>query len=230
VLDLIVEKGLLVTAASTSRADLGIKDGKIVQIGGELGEARRRIDGAGKYVIPGGVDVHTHLDAPGAGFNTADDFLSGTIAAACGGTTTIVDFCQQQRGQSLQDALAGWHRKAEGKAVVDYGFHIIVVDFNSAVEEELLSLPQQGITSFKVFMAYKGAQMVDDRTLVRTLAQARKSGALVMVHAENGDAADFLVEENLKAGNTAPKYHALSRPHGRSPLPRSPARPSTSFT
>ncbi|WP_353037364.1 dihydropyrimidinase [Mesorhizobium sp. M1076] len=212
VLDLIIENGLLVTAASTSRADLGIKDGKIVQIGGELGDARGRIDAAGKYVLPGGIDVHTHLDAPGAGFNTADDFLTGTIAAACGGTTTIVDFCQQQRGQSLQDALAGWHRKAEGKAVVDYGFHIIVVDFNPAVEEELLSLPQQGITSFKVFMAYKGAQMVDDRTLVRTLAQARKSGALVMVHAENGDAADFLVEENLKAGNTAPKYHALSRP------------------
>ncbi|MDW6023412.1 dihydropyrimidinase [Mesorhizobium sp. BAC0120] len=210
-LDLVIENGLLVTAASTSRADLGIKDGKIAQIGGQL-QAASRIDASGKYVLPGGIDVHTHLDAPGAGFNTADDFLSGTIAAACGGTTTIVDFCQQQRGQTLHDALAGWHAKAEGKAVIDYGFHIIVVDFNSGVEEELLALPRQGITSFKLFMAYKGAQMVDDRTLVRTLAQARKSGALVMVHAENGDAADFLVEENLKAGNTAPKYHALSRP------------------
>jgi dihydropyrimidinase len=212
VLDLSIENGLLVTASSTSRADLGVKDGKIVQIGGHLGEAKRRIDAAGRYVMPGGIDVHTHLDAPGVGFNTADDFLTGTIAAACGGTTTIVDFCQQQRGETLQEALAGWHRKADGKAVIDYGFHIIVVDFNPGVEEELLALPGQGISSFKLFMAYKGAQMVDDRTLVRTLAQARKSGALVMVHAENGDAADFLVEENLQAGNTAPKYHALSRP------------------
>lgn len=211
-LDLIIENGLLVTAASTSQTDLGIKDGKIVVIGKELGDAVRRIDAANKYVLPGGVDVHTHLDAPGDGFNTADDFRSGTIAAACGGTTTIVDFCQQKRGQALRDALADWHRKADGKAVVDYGFHIIVVDFNSDVEDELLSLPGEGVSSFKLFLAYKGAQMVDDRTLVRTFAQARKSGALVMVHAENGDAADFLVEENLKAGNTAPRFHALSRP------------------
>lgn len=211
-LDLVIENGLVVTAASVSRTSLGIKDGKIVQFGGETPPASQVIDAEGRYVLPGGIDVHTHLDAPGPGFKTADDFLSGTIAAACGGTTTIVDFCQQQRGQTLQEALAGWHAKADGKAVTDYGFHIIVVDFTPTVEEELLLLPKQGITSFKLFMAYKGAQMIDDRTLVRTLAQARKSGALTMVHAENGDAADFLVEENLKAGNTAPKYHALSRP------------------
>lgn len=212
VLDLKIKNGTVVTAASTSAAEIGIKDGRIVLLGTGLPEAAREIDAAGHYVIPGGVDVHTHLDAPGDGFNSLDDFGSGTIAAACGGTTTIVDFCQQRRGQSLHDALAGWHRKAEGKAVVDYGFHVIVVDFNEAVEAELAALPAEGITSFKLFMAYKGAQMVDDRTMIRTLAQAARSGALVMVHAENGDAADFLVERHLSEGKTAPKYHALSRP------------------
>ncbi|WP_336801088.1 dihydropyrimidinase [Kaistia sp. MMO-174] len=211
-LDLLIENGLVVNASNTSEAAIGISNGKIVQIGGASPEARRTIDAAGMLVLPGGVDVHTHLDAPGAGFNTADDFRSGTIAAACGGTTTIVDFCQQARGQTLREALDGWHAKASGKAVIDYGFHIIVVDFNPGVEAELGGLSREGVTSFKLFMAYKGAQMVDDRTLVRTLAQARRSGALVMVHAENGDAADFLVEQNLEAGNTAPRYHALSRP------------------
>lgn len=211
-LDLVIRNGEVITASSSSRADIGIADGRIVQLGGDMPDASRTIDADGLYVFPGGVDVHTHLDAPGAGFNTADDFYSGTVAAACGGTTTIVDFCQQARGQSLNEALEGWHAKAGGKAVIDYGFHIIVVDFNSQVEGELADLPGKGITSFKLFLAYKGAQMVDDRTILRTLHQAKRSGALVMVHAENGDAADFLVEQNLAAGNTAPKYHALSRP------------------
>lgn len=211
-LDSIIRNGVVVNATGAGQADVGIKDGRIVQIGGEMGEAVQVVDASGRYVLPGGIDVHTHLDAPGPGFNTADDFLSGTIAAACGGTTTIVDFCQQARGQSLHEALDVWHAKAAGKAVIDYGFHIIVVDFTPEVEAELGQLPAEGISSFKLFMAYKGTSMVDDRTLVRTLHQARKSGALVMVHAENGDAADFLVEQNLAAGNTAPKYHALSRP------------------
>jgi dihydropyrimidinase len=211
-LDLIIQNGMVINATNTSVVDIGISNGKVVQLGGAMPEAQRTIDASGMLVIPGGIDVHTHLDAPGAGFNTADDFRTGTVAAACGGTTTIVDFCQQARGQSLRDALAGWHAKAADKAVIDYGFHIIVVDFTPEVEAELAELPGEGVTSFKLFMAYKGAQMVDDRTLMRTLAQARNSGALVMVHAENGDAADFLVEENLKAGNTAPKFHALSRP------------------
>ncbi|WP_245895381.1 dihydropyrimidinase [Devosia submarina] len=211
-LDLVIENGVVVTAAGASPADVGIKDGRIVQLGGDMGDAERIIDAQGNYVIPGGVDVHTHLDAPGNGHSSADDFLSGTIAAACGGTTTIVDFCQQARGQSLHEALDVWHAKARDKAVIDYGFHIIVVDFTPGVEAELIELPDEGVSSFKLFLAYKGAQMVDDRTVVRTLHQARRSGALVMVHAENGDAADFLVEQNLAAGNTAPIYHALSRP------------------
>lgn len=210
-LDIVIRHGEVVTAAGAGAADVGVKDGRVVQLGGEM-TGEREIDARGHFVMPGGVDVHTHLDAPGDGFSTADDFLSGTVAAACGGTTTIVDFCQQARGQTLHEALEAWHEKARGRAVVDYGFHIIVVDFNSAVEAELAELPGEGVSSFKLFFAYKGAQMVDDRTVVRTLHQARQSGALVMVHAENGDAADFLVEQNLAAGNTDPKYHALSRP------------------
>ena len=211
-LDLKVTGGTVVTASGTSKAEVGIRDGSIVAIGRELPAATRQIDARGLLVLPGGVDVHTHLDAPGGDFNTLDDFRTGTIAAACGGTTTIVDFCQQRRGETLREALANWHAKADGKAVIDYGFHIIVVDFNSGVEAELAALPADGITSFKLFMAYKGAQMVDDRTMIRTLSLAARSGALVMVHAENGDAADFLIERNLGAGLTAPKYHALSRP------------------
>ncbi len=207
-----IKNGVVVTASGAGSANIGVRAGKIVQLGGDMTEAARVIDAADRYVIPGGVDVHTHLDAPGNGHGSADDFLSGTIAAACGGTTTIIDFCQQMRGQTLHDALDVWHAKARNKAVIDYGFHIIVVDFTPQVEAELAELPGEGITSFKLFLAYKGAQMVDDRTVVRTLHQAKQSGALVMVHAENGDAADFLVERNLAAGNTAPKYHALSRP------------------
>lgn len=211
VLDTAIKNGIVVTSSGATLGDVGIHDGRIVQLGGRM-SAVREVDASGHLVIPGGVDVHTHLDAPGDGFDSADDFRSGTIAAACGGTTTVVDFCQQKRGETLHQALDGWHAKANGRAVIDYGFHIIVVDFNECVERELGELPGEGVSSFKLFMAYKGAQMVDDRTMVRTLAQARKSGALVMVHAENGDAADFLVQQNLAAGNTAPKYHALSRP------------------
>lgn len=211
-LDLVIKNGVVVTASSAAPADVGVRDGRIVQLGGEMGVATRVIDAGGRYVIPGGVDVHTHLDASGDGYRSADDFLSGTVAAACGGTTTIIDFCQQERGQTLHEALDVWHAKAQNKAVIDYGFHIIVVDFTPGVEAELAELPGEGVSSFKLFLAYKGAQMVDDRTVVRTLHQAKQSGALVMVHAENGDAADFLVEQNLAAGNTSPKYHALSRP------------------
>jgi dihydropyrimidinase len=212
VLDLVIKNGVVVTASGAAPADVGVREGRIVQLGGEMGGASRVIDAGGRYVIPGGVDVHTHLDAPGNGHGSADDFLSGTVAAACGGTTTIIDFCQQARGQTLHEALDVWHAKAQNKAVIDYGFHIIVVDFTPGVEAELAQLPGEGVSSFKLFLAYKGAQMVDDRTVVRTLHQAKQSGALVMVHAENGDAADFLVEQNLAAGNTSPKYHALSRP------------------
>lgn len=211
-MDTLIKNGTVVTAAGISKADVGIQDGKVVAIAASLDDdSARTIDAGGCYVIPGGVDVHTHLDAPGFNARTADDFETGTRAAACGGTTTIVDFCQQDHGQSLADALAVWHENAR-KASIDYGFHIIVREMNDAVEAELGQLPDQGITSFKLFMAYKGMLGVDDEALVRALEQARKAGALVMVHAENGDAASFLQQRYLAEGKTAPKYHAASRP------------------
>jgi dihydropyrimidinase len=211
-MDLVITNGTIATADGTYRADLGIADGKIAQIGGAMPKAARMIDAAGCYVMPGGVDVHTHLDSPVYNFFSADDFRTGTIAAACGGTTTLIDFCAQEKGQSLTDALATWDRKALGKAAIDYGYHIIVKDMTDAVFEELVTLLERGITSFKLFMAYKGAQMIDDLALVKALHQAKSSGALVMVHAENGDAAYFLQREYMKAGKTAPKYHAATRP------------------
>jgi dihydropyrimidinase len=212
-MDTLIKNGTVVTAAGISKADVAVEGGKIALIGADLKVAGARIiDASECYVIPGGVDVHTHLDTPGFDTVTADDFESGTCAAACGGTTTIVDFCQQAHGQSLADALRVWHEKAAGKASIDYGFHIIVRDMNDAVEAELARLPDEGITSFKLFMAYKGMLGVDDLVLIRALEQARKAGALVMVHAENGDAAYFLQRKYVAEGKTAPKYHAPTRP------------------
>jgi dihydropyrimidinase len=213
-MDLIIRDGFVVTATDRYRADVGIADGKIVQIGASLeaGANTRIIDASGCEVIPGGIDVHTHLDTPAGPVTTCDDYISGTIAAACGGTTTIVDFCQQVAGQSLLDAIATWHAKSKGRSAIDYGFHCIIVDLNEAVFEELLQLPELGVTSFKLFMAYKNLVQVDDLTLLRVLARAKEVGALVMVHAENGDAAYFLQQQLLRAGKTEPKYHATSRP------------------
>ena len=208
----LIYRSPIVTASATFAASLGIDGGKIVQIGGDVERAERTIDASGLLVLPGGVDVHTHLDAPGAYGSTADDFASGTVAAACGGTTTIVDFCQQQKGQTVTDALRVWHHKAAGLAAVDYGFHIIVVDITDNVLKELAALPQEGVSSFKLFMAYKGAQMVDDAAMIRVLKVARDNSALVMVHAENGDAIAYLQEKLCSEGKTAPRFHAESRP------------------
>lgn len=211
-MELVIRNGTMVTAAGVSRADIGIADGKIAQIGGAFSSVLPQIDAAGCYVMPGGVDVHTHLDLEDFGVRSADDFGTGTIAAACGGTTTVVDFCSQARGQSLAEAIAVWDSKAQGRAAVDYGYHMIITDMTDAVFEELATLPERGITSFKLFMAYRGAQMIDDRALLKALDQARRHGALVMVHAENGDAADYLRDRYVSEGKTQPYYHALSRP------------------
>lgn len=209
----IIKNGVVVTASDTFAADVGIAGGAVVQIGQNLAaEGARVIDAAGRYVMPGGVDVHTHLDSPSQVILTADDFRSGTVAAACGGTTTIVDMCFQQHGGTLADALADWHRRADNKAVIDYGFHIVVVELNSAVEAELARLPAEGVSSFKLFMAYKHGPMIDDLTMLRVLELARDNGALVLVHAENGDAAYFLQRRLLAENKTAPRYHATSRP------------------
>jgi dihydropyrimidinase len=171
------------------------------------------IDASGKYVLPGGVDPHTHLDMPFGGTVTIDDVESGQTSAAFGGTTCHVDFVIQPQGATFAAALDDWRSKADGKQVIDMGYHMAVTDLKEGgTLEELASLPEQGVTSYKLFMAYKGALMVDDETLFRTMEVAAETGALVMVHAENGDLIDVLVRQALEAGNTEPRYHALTRP------------------
>jgi dihydropyrimidinase len=213
-MDLVVKNGTVVTASDTYLADVGIAGEKIVLIGQDIAPSSgaRVIDATGKYVMPGGVDPHTHLDTPSQGTSTADDYLTGTIAAACGGTTSIVNFCFQEKGKGINDSLVFYHNRAAGKAVIDYGFHGMISDFTEQVANEIPGLPEQGVTSIKLFMAYRGSLMIDDRTLARTMEQARKVGILVMVHAENGDAADLMQERLMADGKTDPKYHAASRP------------------
>lgn len=210
--ELTIRGGTVVSNGVRYEADIAIRDGIIVQIGRDLADDGERIDASGCYVIPGGIDVHTHLDSPQLEMTSPDDFRTGTIAAACGGTTTILDFCQQERGGSLAEGIAAWDAKAAGKAAIDYGYHMMVVDPTDAVIEELALLPALGIPSFKLFMASKGGAMVDDYALIRALQQARTVGALVMVHAENGDGIHFLQRKFLAEGSTAPIFHALSRP------------------
>jgi dihydropyrimidinase len=210
----LIKNGTLATAADIYRADVLVRDGVVVAMGMQLdaGDAEV-IDASGCYLFPGGVDPHTHLDMPFGGTVTADDFKTGTIAAAYGGTTTILDFCLTTKGEPLQNALRTWHGKAEGKAVIDYGFHLMISEINDEVLAELPEvIEKEGVTSFKVFMAYKNVLQADDGTLYRTLLSAKKHGALVMVHAENGDVIDYLIKEALRLGNTDPIYHALTRP------------------
>src|SRR6266581_3037663 len=214
-MSVLIKGGRIVTAADDYVADIYVEDETVTLIGESLDQqADKVIDASGKYVLPGGVDPHTHLDMPWRGETTIDDFESGQTAAAFGGTTTHVDFCIQGKGQSFGEALELWHGKREGKALIDNGFHIAVTDLREGgTLEELARLPeQQGVTSYKLFMAYKDSLMVDDETLFRTMQVAAKTGALVMVHAENGDAVEVLVGEALAAGNTDPIYHALTRP------------------
>jgi dihydropyrimidinase len=204
----------VITAADDYVADVYIEDERISLIGESLDVAADKlIDATGKYVLPGCIDPHTHLDMPFGGTVTIDDVESGQTAAAFGGTTCHVDFCIQPQGMSFADALEEWRAKAAGKQVIDMGYHMAVTDLHEGgTLEELASLPDQGITSYKLFMAYKGALMVDDETLFRTMEVAASTGALVMVHAENGDVIDVLVKQALAAGNTEPLYHALTRP------------------
>jgi len=162
--------------------------------------------------MPGGIDVHTHLDMPFGGTTSADDFESGTIAAAFGGTTTLIDFAIQYKGESLRTAFDAWRSKAERKAVIDYGFHCIVTDLPDARLEEMDSLVREGVSSFKLFMAYPGVFMVEDAVIFKALSRAAGSGAMICIHAENGGAIDVIVKRALAEGKTAPKYHALTRP------------------
>lgn len=210
----LIKNGIIVTAADTYKADVLIEDGVIAQIGfGLEGTASEIIDAEGKYVFPGGIDPHTHLEMPFGGTVTADDFATGTTAAAFGGTTTIIDFCLTAKGKPLRESIAAWHKKADGKAVIDYGFHLMIGEINDEVLAELPSIvAEEGITSLKVFMAYKHVFQADDGTLFRTMLAAKELGAMVMVHAENGDVIEFLIQKALEAGQTEPIYHALTRP------------------
>src|SRR5947199_3832411 len=204
----------VITAADDYVGDVFVEDERISLIGESLDvQADRTIDAAGKYVLPGGVDPHTHLDMPFGGTVTIDDVESGQTSAAFGGTTCHVDFIIQPQGETFASALDTWRAKANGKQMIDMGYHMAVTDLErGGTLEELATLPDEGITFYKLFMAYKGALMVDDETLFRTMEVAAQTGALVMVHAENGDVIDVLVREALEAGNTEPLYHALTRP------------------
>src|SRR5271170_5490339 len=212
--DIIITNGRVVTATDTYASDVAISNGKITAIGQNLprDNATKLIDAAGKYVLPGGIDVHTHLDMPFGGTKSADDFETGTRAAAFGGTTTLIDFAIQYKGQTLRTALDSWMQRAAGKAVSDYSFHCIITDLPDAQLEEMNALVREGVTSFKLFMAYPGVFMLDDGSIFKALRATAKNGGLVCMHAENGSAIDVIVQQALAEGKKAPKYHALTRP------------------
>jgi dihydropyrimidinase len=210
---LLIRNGIVITATDLYEGDVFVDGEKIVAIGSSLQmKADRVIDTQRKYVVPGGIDVHTHLDMPFGGTTSADDFESGTIAAAHGGTTSIVDFAIQYKGQTLHHAWETWMKKAERKAAIDYGFHMIITDLSDQVEEEMDALVRQGVTSFKLFMAYPGVFMLDDASIFKALLRTGKNGGTICMHAENGGVIDVLVKRALAEGKTAPKYHALTRP------------------
>src|SRR5688500_921994 len=212
-MSILIKNGRIVTATDDYTGDVFVEGEKITTIGTALGmNADCVIDATGNFVLPGGIDVHTHMDMPFGGTTSADDFESGTIAAAFGGTTSIVDFAIQYKGQTLQHAWETWMRKAEGRAAIDYGFHMIVTDLKEQVEAEMDTLVREGVTSFKLFMAYPGVFMQDDATIFRALLRTGQNGGTICMHAENGGVIDVLVQRALAEGKTAPKYHALTRP------------------
>ncbi|MEI8304729.1 MAG: dihydropyrimidinase [Burkholderiales bacterium] len=211
--DTVIRRAEVATATDRYLADIGIRDGRIVAIGQSLDEGARTIDAAGRLVTPGGVDAHCHLDQPMSdGSKMADDFITGTRSAACGGTTTVIPFACQFKGHSLQAAVDDYHQRARGKAAIDYAFHLIVSDPTPAVlKEELPRLVSEGYTSFKVYMTYDDMKL-GDRQILNLLGVARREGAMVMIHAENSDCIAWLTEQMLDAGLVAPRYHAHARP------------------
>ena len=210
----LIQNGTIVNADSTTQADLLIDGAVIKEIraGIPVAAADTIVDATGLLLLPGGIDAHTHLDMPFGGSNSADNFLTGTRAAAIGGTTTIVDFAIQSRGTKMRAALDTWWKKAEGKACIDYGLHMIVTDLGDAGMEDMDDLVREGVASFKLFMAYPNVLMVDDATIFKALRQTAKNGALICMHAENGSVIDVIVQQALAEGKTAPIYHALTRP------------------
>lgn len=211
--DLVVRGGLIVTAADRGMGDIGVRGGRIVALGEKLGSGEREIDASGLWVMPGGIDSHVHLDQPNPpGIAQADGFLTGTRAAAAGGNTCVMPFVVQLRGTSLREAVTDYHKKAEGQCTTDVAFHMIITDPSPQVlGQELPALVKDGYTSFKVFMTYDD-MVLRDRELLEVMDVARREQALVMVHAEGYDAINFMTEKLEREGNTAPFYHAVSRP------------------
>ena len=209
--DLIIAGGTVVTESERTACDIAVKDGKVVQLGAGLEGAARTIDASGKLVLPGGIDSHCHIAQAGSvGVETADDFRSGSISAACGGTTTIIPFAAQYKGQSLRQVVEDYHARAAGEAVIDYAFHLIISDPSpKVIGQELPALIRDGCTSFKIYMTYDSLKL-DDRQMLEVMACARREGAMVMIHAENHDVIAWLTERLLAAGHTAPKYHAVA--------------------
>jgi dihydropyrimidinase len=212
-MSVLIEGGRIITASDDYVADVYIEDETVTQIGTSLDVvADRVIDASGKYVLPGCIDPHTHFDMPFGGTVTADDFQSGQTSCAFGGTTCHIDFAIQTRGKSFTAGIEEWHEKANGKAMIDYGFHIIVSDLEGGTLEDLATLPDLGVTSYKMLMAYKGVFLVDDQTLFRVMELAKDTGALAMIHGENGEIIDLLVKRAVEEGNLGTSWHAKTRP------------------
>jgi dihydropyrimidinase len=209
----LIKNGTVVSAEKTFAADVLIDGATVTEVrAGISPDGHELLDASGMLLLPGGIDAHTHLDMPFGGTTSSDDFETGTRAAAIGGTTTIVDFAIQARGTKMRDALDTWWKKAESKACIDYGLHMIVTDLPEAGLEDMDDMVREGVASFKLFMAYPNVLMVDDATIFRALQQTSKNGALICMHAENGSVIDVMVRQALAEGKTAPIYHALTRP------------------
>ena len=213
-MSILIKNGLVVTASESYVADIYTEDEKIIAIGKDLKyNADTIIDATDKLVFPGGIDPHVHLDMPFMGTYSSDDYETGTRAALHGGTTMVIDFILQTQGDSLHNALSTWQKKSKGKAIGDYSYHMAVTDFNDNVAKEVIQMiEEEGISSFKTFMAYKGALMIDDGQMVQLMKVVKKHGGLVTVHATNGDMIDSLIAKNKALGNRAPIYHYLSQP------------------
>ncbi len=213
-MSILIKNGRVVTAESDYIADVYIEGEQIVAIGKDLPyKAEKTINAKDKLVFPGGIDPHVHLDMPFMGTSSSDDYENGTRAALFGGTTMVIDFILQTQGDTLKNALRTWQEKSKGKAIGDYSYHMAVTDFNKKVEKEVIRMIEnEGITSFKTFMAYKGALMIDDGQMVRLMKVVKEHGGLVTVHATNGDVIDSLVAKNRAEGNLSPLYHYLSQP------------------
>jgi dihydropyrimidinase len=208
----LIKNGTVVTAAEMVVADVLIDGERIVAIGSGFGDAETVIDATDRLVMPGGIDVHTHMELPFGGTFASDDFATGTRAAAFGGTTTIVDFAVQGFGESLSQGLDNWLEKAEPKSHIDFGLHLIVREISESILTEMDAMIARGVSSFKLFMAYPGVFMLDDASIFRAMSRTAENGGLIMLHAENGGAIDVLVQRYLAEGKTAPINHGLTRP------------------